>query len=215
MIIVGGSALALPAFAATTFLTSWQANSSAPYFYRGKVLPTPGSEVTLTFDLLNNGQSVSLANRVVRWYLDNTLYQSGAGLKTILFTVDPLRARNYSVRISLPKYDGRTDLDEFITIPVAEPEVVIDAPYPEQQLAVGTYLFRALPYFFTATDLRTLTVTWSANGRQTTVSADTPDILELVVPPELSGQSVALGVTVKNSRRPLEFANTTVHLTVQ
>lgn len=212
-IITAGTAM--PVFAANQFFTSWQANSSAPYFYRGKILPTPGSEVAVAFELLSDGHVVSLPNRLVRWYLDNNLYQSGVGLKTILFTVDQLRTKDYNVRISLPKYDGRTDLDEFLTIPVAQPEVVIDAPYPDRQLIAGAYLLRALPYFFNTTDLRRLTVTWSANGKKTGASANAPDILELVVPPALAGQSVVVGVTVKNSLRPLEFANTTIHFTAQ
>ena len=199
-------------FAATEFLTSWRADSYVPYFYQGKVLPSPNSNITISFEVLSNGRPLDISSRTVRWYLDNQLYQSGIGLKTISFKTDTIKQTDYQVKISLPKSSNGKDLEEFLIIPLASPEAVIDAPYSNNLVNEGINLLRGLLYFFNTRDLKDIILTWTANGQKTSASVGAPDILELKVPASASGNSINIGLTAKNTKNELEFADASVNM---
>ena len=202
-------------FAATEFLTSWKADSYVPYFYQGKTLPSPHSNVTVSFEILSSGRPLDIANRTVRWYLDNQLYQSGIGLKTISFKTNAIKQTDYQLKISLPKFSNGKDLEEFLVIPLTSPEAVIDAPYSNNLVSEGINLLRGLLYFFNTRDLTDITLTWTANGQKTSASVETPDILELRVPANISGNLINVGLMAKNTKNELEFADALVSLTVK
>src|SRR3989344_3790882 len=166
---------------------SWQANSYTPYFYQGKVLPTNNSEVVASFELLSDSGKVNdISRKNIRWYLDNQLYQSVTGLKTISFTVGQFKRDDYQLKISV---DG---VDYPAIIPVASPEVVIDNPYFNNSVKPGINLFRSLYYFFNIKNVRELSHTWTANSIATQSRAENPDILELEIPNGAIGSEINL-----------------------
>lgn len=187
---------------------SWQANSYTPYFYQGKVLPTNNSEVAASFELLSDGKVSDISRKNIRWYLDNQLYKSGTGLKTISFVVDQFKRDDYLVKISV---DG---VDYPAVIPVASPEVVIDNPYYNNSVRPGTNLFRALYYFFNIKNIRELAHTWTANGIATQSRVNNPDILELEIPAQAVGSEINLNLSVKNKKNNFEFADDRINLNV-
>lgn len=195
---------------APQFFVSWQAHTYAPPFYTGKRLATNNSTVTATFELLTGGRSADLSQQTIRWYLNNELYRSGDGLKTITFNIDPLTKNDYTVRITLPRYRNGDDLDHLFTIPIVPPEVVIDAPYPEGKIPAGTNLLRALLYFFNTTNpARDIDIAWTVNGERTQTSALTPDILEMQIPLQIDGgTTLTVSTDVHHRQNSFEFAST-------
>ncbi|MCL5004571.1 MAG: hypothetical protein M1170_01335, partial [Patescibacteria group bacterium] len=58
------------------FLTTWKADGFVPAWYEGKILPSRGSRVSVSFELLKNGKISDLSNVVVRWYVNDNLVKN-------------------------------------------------------------------------------------------------------------------------------------------
>lgn len=194
------------------FFVSWQARTYAPPTYTGKILPTAGAPVTVTFELLEDGKPRDLSRQLVRWYANGNLHQSGTGLQAVTVLLPPLQRDDLAVRIVLPRYRGGADLEETIIVPVTVPEAVIDAPYQERVLKMtGANVLRGLFYFFNISSPRQLSIRWTANSR--VVAADPPDILRFTLPAAARRVPIHLNLSVKNSNLDLEFAENTLTFT--
>jgi hypothetical protein len=195
------------------FLFSWRAgNSYAPLFYKGKILPGSQSQITASFELVSGGKIVSVKNQSIYWYLDGTFIGGGTGMQQITFSPFGSAPEMETLRVELPNYSGGYLLHQ-MTIPVINPTVVIDAPYPEGQFSETNATATALTYFFDA-PATNLTFAWSVNG-QSGSSAENPDILQISLPAGTPSRStVAISLQVQNSQNN-QSANASENLTYQ
>lgn len=190
------------------FFITWKADSYAPYFYKGKILPTNNTNVTVFFELLVGAVVSDLSSTNISWYLDNIFYQSGLGLKTISFKVDPLKREDYLVKISLRKGAKGEILEKTIIIPIVEPETVIDAPYPNKTIPVGVNLLRGLLYFFNIRGVEDVDLEWLIDNQLATEGVK-GDILKLSTP-TLGSRLSTIKFSAKNKYSDLESATRVV-----
>ncbi len=200
------------------FLVSWQAQSYVPSWYSGKVFPTQGSAVEITFEVLNNGKIVNISGNKVRWYINDKLIKNendGLGIKSLKTYATGYAGFDLEVRIVIPDYPTGV-LDTTIRIPIVRPEVVIEAPYPDNKVSSGSNLFEALPFFFNVKNLSELSFEWTANNKKATETGENPWALNLNVNPQTpSGTSINILATVKNILKELEFTSKSLQMTVK
>ncbi|TSC89793.1 MAG: Uncharacterized protein G01um10143_283 [Parcubacteria group bacterium Gr01-1014_3] len=196
---------------APELLLSWKAGNSVPPDYAGKVLPVNGARVVAGVDLLENNRLVDLAPYTIRWYVNDELGQSGRGLRSFSFIADSLRG-DATVQAVVVGYKGN-DVSKTITVPIVNPELVIDAPFPGNLISAGLNPIKTLLYFFNITGLDQINFTWTANGAATEENAS--NILDLDTRGLSRGTSVKLEASAQNIRQALESASASTNLIIR
>lgn len=190
-------------------LLTWDAQTYTPTSYRGKALPIPGATITTALQLLSSERPRSLKTELVRWYVNDELYQSGVGLTRISLTLPTDADGILTVRADVPGLPGIST--QTIGIPIAQPRVVIPVPYRDAT-SYGPALLRAQPYFFTTPSLLGLTFAWTLNGAATPIEED-PSVLR-ITPTGTGTARAAVAVSVRNTRVRTQVANATTALTL-
>ncbi|MCH7677422.1 hypothetical protein IH879_21080 [candidate division KSB1 bacterium] len=191
------------------FLVTWKANTYVPAGYQAKALPIRGSQVEVSFELIDNGKIADLSRSTIRWFINFKLQETGIGNKTFAFTITPYDNRIPSIKILILDYKG-AELKHLFDIPIAEPDVVIDTNDQRN--------FRGLPYFFNVNNINSLDFGWEVNDKKPEGAVDRPDLLSLDIPEIQLGESLDINISliIKNLGNPLEFASAeTLRLTVQ
>lgn len=201
------------------FLVSWQAESYAPSWYQGKILAINGTPIEISFELIDNGKIADLSKTKVRWYVNDKLVKNendGLGIKSLKITVPDYAGQETEIRIAVVDYKGGETLDKVITIPVVNPEAVINAPYPDRKISTGPSIFQAIPFFFNTKNLTNLLIEWSANEQKTEGLTGNPYLLNLNIGPETPKDTeIKISVLVKSLLNQLEFANKSIQLQIK
>ncbi len=182
-----------------TFLITWKTTDSyIPSFYIGKALPTYGSQITASLELVSpQGKILNLSGQTIYWYVNGTLAGGGAGVQSITFPPIGDAPNTMNLRVTLPSYNGAY-LIHAINIPMVLPQAVIYAPYPNGQFTQNPVTVQAIPYFFNIADPSGLSYSWSVNG-QAGSNAENPETADITLPQEVqSGTSVAASLSVEN-----------------
>ena len=204
--------------AAPQFLVSWKADSYVPSWYQGKVLPSRGTPITVSFEIVDGGRTANLSGTAVRWYINDKLVRnetSGLGIQSISFAIPDYGGQETEVRIAIPNYRG-SELNQIVRIPVKNPEVVIDGKFMKTPIKTGDNAFHAIPFFFNVESLADLGFDWTANGQDAKVDTATPWNLNLNVD-ENAGEGffINLQVVVRNFLDQLEFGSREIQLEVR
>jgi len=201
------------------FLVSWQAESYAPSWYQGKILPINGAPVEISFELIDKGKIADLSKTKVRWYVNDELVkneENGLGIKSLKIITPNYSGQETEIRISVVDYKGGETLDKVIKIPVVGPEVLIDSPYPDKKISAGLSIFQVVPFFFNIKNLNSLSVEWSANEQKPAGLSANPWSLNLNIGPETPiGTEIKISVSVKNLLKELEFASKSIQLQIK
>lgn len=197
------------------FWITWSTGSYSAPGYEGKTLPTNGTNVSVAFELIQDGKVIPLGSQEVRWFLDEAPVQDGNGLKQYSFQSNSASGSRL-VRIELPDFRDIGSLTKSIQIPAVSPEVVLDAPYVKNSVTSRELVIKALPYYFNVTRAGDLNWNWQVNNETPSGAAQDPSIINILIPPEMpSGSQILTKVSVVNSTRPNESANTLSLFTIQ
>ena len=149
-----------------TFLITWKTTGSyIPSFYTGKALPTYGSKITASLELVSSqGNVLDLSGKTIYWYVNDTLVGGGAGVQQVTFPPIGDAPNTENLRVTIPNYNG-SYLIHAINIPMVMPEAVIYAPYPNGQFTQNPVAIQAIPYFFNIADPSGLSYAWSVNDQ--------------------------------------------------
>ncbi|MEK7555556.1 MAG: hypothetical protein AAB516_01920 [Patescibacteria group bacterium] len=203
--------------ASPQFLTSWQSNSYVPSWYQGKIFPTRGSLINVSFEIINNDKIADISKNKIRWYINDKLIKNennGLGIRSLKFINDDFPGGEISVKIAVVDYAAEP-LYKIIRIPVVSPEAVIDAPYAERKINTGKNLFRVFPFFFNIKNLNSLSFEWQAN-EQTSEAAENPQELNLNIDLQTPSRTVInIAAIIKNISNQLEFASKNIKLEVK
>ncbi|HVM77310.1 MAG TPA: hypothetical protein VMU07_04115 [Candidatus Paceibacterota bacterium] len=201
-------ALAFVAFSAATsahaagpqFFITWKASGSyAPSGFSGKVLPTYGSQITASLELISGGVPLDLSGQKIFWYVNETLIGGGLGAQSITFPPIGQAPTSMTLKVELPSYRGAT-LIKTILIPMVPPQVVLVAPYPGGQFSANPVTLTAIPYFFNVTSSASLSYRWTVNG-QSSANAENPQIAQVALPNgTAAGTSFPISVTISNAK---------------
>lgn len=183
-----------------TFLMTWQAaNSYAPAGYTGEILPNQESEIMASVEVLSaSGQPVDLSGQTIYWYQNENLLGGGVGIQRIEFRPYGQAPNVITLRVDIPDYPTG-DIEHEINIPIVQPEVVIEAPFPNGDFSASAITLQALPYFFGTTSTDPLSFAWTANG-QSANNAENPTSLQISVPQSTpAGYAIPVSLTVQDS----------------
>lgn len=178
---------------------TWETSGSyIPSFYQGKALPTYGSNITASLELVSpQGKLINISGQTIYWYLNDNLVGGGTGVQQVTFSPVGQAPNLLNLRVELPSYNGAY-LVHAITIPMVLPEAVIYAPYPGGQFSQNPVTVTALPYFFNVTSPNDLSFSWSVNG-QTGSNTENPEEADITLPSGTqSGTALAVSLGVKN-----------------
>lgn len=180
------------------FLITWKASGSyIPANYQGKALPTYGSQITASLEIISNGKIASLQGQTIYWYLNDTLLGGGTGAQTITFPPFGQAPNTMTLKVELPSYNGNF-LIHTISIPMVQPQAVIYAPYPNGQFPTNPVTVTAIPYFFNTASPDNLSYSWSVNG-QSGSNTENPEEADITLPAgTAAGTTFAVSVTVQN-----------------
>jgi len=213
------------------FDLTWSASSQAPASYKGKLLPTQNSTVsvsTLSFiyrpgtkTLINNN------NLIFNWRVDDKFStgKSGVGKSDFLLTVRDFAGADKSIRLEIKTLDGAVSLSKSVTIPIARPQTLIYFADPKTNLPYGIALknlitkpinlnFIAQNYFFNAPP-KDLKWQWFINNKEVTGGDERPWLASLNLPNIDQLFSAQIQALAKNPANDLETAQSTINLEVK
>jgi hypothetical protein len=201
------------------FMITWKANNYVPSDYQGRILPISRTPIDVNFEIIENGKIVNLAKTEIFLYANDNLIKSGKGVKNLSFVADRT-AGSQLVEIIIPNYKPLKGevirLEKSIEIPLFKPEVVINSPYPNNEIDIGLNNFQALLYFFNIINpLTDVSFEWKAAGQKIEGEVTNPDLLILEIEEFLSQQEFNLNLTATNFFEEIEFANQFITLKVK
>ena len=149
------------------FDLTWTANSQSPTAYKGKLLPTQNSTISVsTFPLVYRpGTKTQLTNidLIYNWRVDDKFSSggSGAGKSDFLLPIFDFAGGSKSIRLEIKTTDGAVSMAKSVEIPIARPQTLIYLADHASNLPFGTALknltiapmklsFVAQNYFFNA-----------------------------------------------------------------
>jgi hypothetical protein len=182
-----------------TFLITWKTTGSyIPSFYIGKALPTYGSKITASLELVSpQGKILNLSGQTIYWYVNDTLVGGGSGVQQVTFPPIGDAPNIANLRVTIPNYNG-SYLIHAINIPMVLPEAVIYAPYPNGQFTQNPLTVQAIPYFFNIADPSGLSYAWSVDD-QAGSNAENPETAQVTLPQGTqSGTGVSASLSVEN-----------------
>ncbi len=161
----------------------WQATDSyVPPFYKGKALPTPGSEIKVVAmpELRNGSQNINPKNLVYSWKKDysNSPDASGYGKNFMVYTNDYLESTS-NVSAIASSVDQNHSSEANLTIGTVNPQIEFYKNDPilgtiwehallDGHKVPGDEIIEASPYFVSPRDIRlpSLVFNWFINDVQ-------------------------------------------------
>lgn len=182
------------------FLMTWAAtNSYTPPGYQGKVMPTQGSTIQVSLELIVNGKPVNLSGQTVYWYANDAYVGGGVGVQHFNFHPTASAPAVVALKVELPYYPTGAQIHE-IDVPIVQPMAVIEASYPKNDVPASPAVLQAIPYFFATSSTSPLSFAWSVNG-QTVTSAENPETLQISLPASTpAGYNLSVSLTIQNSQ---------------
>ncbi|MDP9249203.1 MAG: hypothetical protein M3M85_01685 [bacterium] len=185
----------------------WQANNAyVPPFYKGKALPSIGSEVKLVAipEIKVSSRTVNPKNMVYAWKKDytNDPGASGYGKNFYTYTNDYLENSSF-VNVVASTTDQKYSSAGSLAVGTFEPQILFYKADPEVGILwqnalrgghriQGEEIVVAAPYFLSPKDIRTPSLSWSWSINDTYVTAPefNPNFLPLQAQAGTSGTSI-------------------------
>ncbi len=192
-------------------IITWKVlGGSAPAAYTGKVLPSIHSPMEASVAILDGGGFVPLDAQTIHWYLDDNFIGGGTGAQTISFGA-PGHNEIMSLRVEVPTYGGGFLNTAYIAM--VDPQVVVVAPYPNDEFATSSISLQAVPYFFNADELGKLLFNWTVNGEAVATNENPQSLTVNLANNAPAGYSLAITLGVQESDNPYLSIGKNVALT--
>ncbi|GEM_PF-2345652 len=198
----------------------WWADTNTPYWYRGKALPSLGSNVHVIV-LPNTTSPLSY-----RWEFNNNFIQQASGVDRPSFTYKATFPVKEHIRVLMSS--PHKDFSKQAEIEI-EPSSAMVSIYKVQPLqgvmfehALGELVdeagspfdFLAIPFFFSRERIPDLAYTWTLNGKIFSEKYDTPWLFTLTSNPgETSSNSLSVQIKdqAQNGREASQTATIKLH----
>lgn len=206
--ILASAFLILPTQASSDpqLLISWHAASYTPTWYAGRALPSPGTPILATVDLINSkGQIADLSRTQIYWYVDHTYAAGGIGLQNMSVPAPDSVGGTVAIEARLPNYQDVVVL-KTVSVPVVAPKAVIDIPFPDSTIFGKEGILNAWPFFFGITNPDLLNYSWQVNNSPVK-NTENPEFLRLTTTSNKPSQAT-VDLSIQNPSRPQEGAAT-------
>lgn len=210
MLVVYGADRAF-AQAAPQMRITWRALSLTPADFSGRILASSESQILASVIVIQNGKQKDLSGQVIYWYLNDQLVDSGKGKVTAKFFAPDFAGNPISLRAEIPQ-SGAT-LAKEIDIPMSFPQVVIEAPYPDNHIAGDKVVLRASPYYFSSFSTSRLSYSWSVNG-SAPQNMENPQTLSISLSKAAPGYALDITLDAKNPLKDEQTAQSSISLSV-
>jgi hypothetical protein len=212
----------------TIMVLLWQANDSyVPPFYKGKALPTRGSDIKIVAmpEIKTGYKMLDPLTMTYAWKKDynNDQSNSGYGKNFYTYTNDYLTNSN-NLDVVASTTDQKYSSEANINLGTSQPKIVFyknDAVLGtlwEQALSdgykiTGNEIMEADPYFISPADIRipTLTWAWSINDNSVNGAGPRKNLIPLAVQPGVSGTS-KISLDIESTDKIFETANKTINV---
>jgi hypothetical protein len=195
-------------------IISWEAQNFVPNEFNGKKLATPGSNILIGFEFIKNNQIVDLSKNKVYWYINNELINNTVGIKQIKIIAPNQRGGSIDVRVELPEYN----VLKTIEIPIVNPKIVINAPFPKKEVYEKNFEVNLLPYFFNLPQnyleedtTMFFGVNWQINDKPAVPAKEDPFKLKISVESDKE-ININIKASIQNLLNTLESADKEVNL---
>ncbi|MBI4034253.1 MAG: hypothetical protein HY378_01755 [Candidatus Brennerbacteria bacterium] len=212
LLVISHQSLVSNAQTPAQVLLTWQANNFYPADYAGKALATKNTQVNVSAEVVRGGRFINLSGATFLWYVDEKLVGRGEGLKEINFTATKPVGDSHFVRISIQS--GEDVFESSIRVPVSNPAVVLETPYPNGLVRSGTRPeITAVPYFFNVGIFQNLNFFWQV-GTGTTQESGNDNRLFLTLGGAKAGEVIQVTGTARNANNLIETATSRIRLVV-
>lgn len=197
----------------------WWADTTIPYWYRGKSLPTLGSDIHV-LALPKTNTSLTY-----RWEFNNNFIQSSSGQDHNIFTYKSTFPVKEKIRVTMRNEDGSFLKRSEIGIQPSESRVNIHEVKPLSGIAFEKALgmligvsgrpidFRAVPFYFPREQLLDLTYTWTLNSQTFSGTYTNPDLFTLTSNSgDSSSNSLSVGVGNPRNRGGITSQSATINV---
>lgn len=192
-------------------IITWEAGNFFPSDFRGKSLPTFDTLIRASVVATKNGRFINLSSSDITWHLDGRVLRKSVGLQGINFYSTKQKGDYHFLRVDvrLPELKSAS-----ASIPVTEPTVVIDAPYPRNIIPSGPEIsLSAIPYFFNTKSIYGLAFSWRVNNRRFQIEGDN----RFAITQEMMGGSslpgtILVRLSIQNKEIPTELSTQTKQL---
>lgn len=208
--------------ASPLILVTWRAQTSAPQWFEGKILPVEGSKVTCAVELIGTegiekNKLIDLSQSEIRWYVDDDLVKKGIGMKTFSEISQNPFGIPLTGKVALEYTDPETKSKEFISkyfsIPIVQPEVVLETKRINTNTTIGEEIaLFGHPFFFSA-PLSELTGAWLINEQKKLFDVTSPSVL-IKVGENIPNGEIRMKLTIENPRNKLEKSSTLMYFNV-
>jgi len=207
---------------------SWTAETYTPYEYKGRALPTQGSNVIIDAILDISGENPS--NLKYSWFLDDIFQEnkSGYGRNSFQFGVRRAGGSSHKVLIKIFNDSRSFMVEKSIDIPIVGPEIALyfsnGGSYSSDRVidSVDVYsdkksIFIIRPYFFDINKLTDLSFEWRLANQQPIISsAYSANALDLFIggktSKEILKENLLVKVTNKLDSRQTQFQSVLVKI---
>lgn len=171
----------------------WSVDTYTPYQYKGRKLPSPGSEITIeAITEISGGDVYDLK---YSWFMEDIFQRtkSGYGKTTFSLSVGKVPGDFHTIRVQIFNEDRSIFEEKSIKIPIVYPELIVystngNSHFSDQTsnlVFVSTgkkFSFIAKPYFFSIEKLTDLNFKWQFAAQDPIISsAYDANILDLTV----------------------------------
>jgi hypothetical protein len=188
----------------------WTAETSAPPWYRGKALPSPGAVVHVSAipRIIIGGSALNPDTLIYRWRIDSDKESlTGAGKRVFTFTASALPGTTHQIDVSVEDIQGRIRKEGQVLITTdATPRVIL---YPSSPLGgtesrsagaaparPGLFDVVAEPFFFPLSSVASLAYDWSIDGSVVPSAPQSPRIATIDAA-RRAGEVVGIGVVAR------------------
>jgi hypothetical protein len=212
---------------------TWNSNNEAPAGYRGKLLPTRNSLITVSAlpFIYNPGTKnlIGSGNLIYNWNLDDKFNANESGVNKPIYS---FRAYNFAggshaVRLEIKSSDGKISLNKGVSVPIAAPQTLVYFADSKTNLPFGMALknlttislsfnFIAQNYFFNKSSDQ-LRWQWLVDNKEISGSGGEEPWLATLNIPDSVGLPffTQIQVIAKNPNNELEAAESTINLEIR
>ena len=199
-----------------TLIVTWRANTLFPSDYQGKAFPGPRSSVTASAEVYRNGKWIDTSRANFTWMLDEKIIGRGEGIGEFSFRIPARPDLSVKLKATVMFPDTGLSLNSFSSIPVMGPQVVLNAPFPEKNVAPQSrFTLEAIPYFWNVKSVSNLLFSWTANTMRQSFKGQSSITFTVGAPTNDYEKELQATILLQNPEDPTEFAKDYVQLNIQ
>lgn len=195
-------------------ILTWNASSFYPSNFYGRALPSSGTPIDVSASLLINGKFVDTSNTNFVWYKSGDKLTEGVGLNQITTSVDDTTSGN--VFIDVEATVGEETVSQSIAIPLTQPIVAIEIPYPYKTITANTNVtLRAVPYFFNISSLSRLVFYWQVGDVKKNMGSENSISLKIGSPYSDAQKKVSVSSYIQSKDDLTNITKTDIDLFIR